>query len=402
MIKTMKKIALFAMLAAGCVSAQTLELTPAQKEMAAAGHDFSFKFLQQIDRNEDKDWFVSPVSLQMLLNVILNGARNATAGEIAHTLGFEASDMQALNDFNRLLLDRFPKLDPATKLVIGNAVFVNQIYPIEKKYRSQVEKYYGAEVKNLDFKNENATLRAINGWCSKQTNGLIPSVLNEVNPDMFAYLLNALYFKGTWMYPFKKSESEERPFHLDSGEEKKVWMMEKERKFEYGENDLCQRIRLPYGEGAYSMYVLLPKEGHTVTEVLASLDQEAWEELRSHMYADTKVNLWLPRFEAKYHIKLNDILKDMGMPGSFAPGADFKAMSLNADYLDFVQQDAIIKVDEEGSEAAAVTSAGMMGATAIPEPPKIINFHCDHPFLYMIVERSSGSILFAGAFTGKE
>lgn len=390
------------MLAASCVSAQTLELTPEQKEMAAIGNDFSFKFLQQIDRNEDKDWFVSPVSLQMLLNVILNGAQNATADEIAHTLGFEASDMQALNDFNRLLLDRFPKLDPATKLVIGNAVFVNQIYPIEKKYKSQVEKYYDAEVKNLDFKNEKATLRVINGWCSKQTNGLIPSVLNEVNPDMFAYLLNALYFKGAWTYPFKKAWTEERPFYLESGKEKKVWMMEKERKFEYGENDLCQRIRLPYGDGAYSMYVLLPKEGHTVTEVLASLDKEAWNELRSHMYSDTKVNLWLPRFETKYHIKLNDILKDMGMPGSFASGADFKAMSLNADYLDFVQQDAIIKVDEEGSEAAAVTSAGMMGATAIPEPPKIINFHCDHPFLYMIVERSTGSILFAGEFTGKE
>ncbi|MBR3291321.1 MAG: serine proteinase inhibitor, partial [Bacteroidales bacterium] len=192
----MKKIALFAMLAASCVSAQTLELTPEQKEMAAIGNDFSFKFLQQIDRNEEKDWFVSPVSLQMLLNVILNGARNATADEIAHTLGFEASDMQALNDFNRLLLDRFPKLDPATKLVIGNAVFVNQKYPIEKKYKSQVEKYYDAEVKNLDFSKENSTLRTINGWCSKQTNGLIPSVLNNVNPDMFAYLLNALYFKG--------------------------------------------------------------------------------------------------------------------------------------------------------------------------------------------------------------
>ena len=388
------------MLAAGCVSAQTLELTPEQKEMAAIGNDFSFQFLQQIDRKEDKDWFVSPVSLQMLLNVILNGARNATADEIAHTLGFEAAEMQALNDFNRLLLDRFPKLDPATKLVIGNAVFVNQMYPIEKGYKSRVEKYYDAEVKNLDFKNKNATLRAINGWCSKQTHGLIPSVLDDTDPDMFAYLLNALYFKGAWMYPFRKSETEERPFHLESGREKKVWMMEKERKFAYGENDLCQRIRLPYGEGAYSMYVLLPKKGHTVTEVLASLDKEAWDELRSHMYSDTKVNLWLPRFETKYHVKLNDILIAMGMPGSFAPGADFKAMSPNANYLDFVQQDAIIKVDEEGSEAAAVTSAGMMGATAIPEPPRIIDFHCDHPFLYMIVERATGSILFAGKFTG--
>ena len=243
------------MLAASCVSAQTLELTPEQKEMAAIGNDFSFKFLQQIDRNEDKDWFVSPVSLQMLLNVILNGAQNATADEIAHTLGFEASDMQALNDFNRLLLDRFPKLDPATKLVIGNAVFINQIYPINKDYKKLVEEFYKAEVKNLDFKNKQGTLRTINGWCNKQTNGMIPQVLDDVEPEMFAYLLNALYFKGTWMSPFNKKWTKERPFHLDSGKETQVWMMEKEQKI----------LKIAFGEGISSYFLCCPgadRESH--------------------------------------------------------------------------------------------------------------------------------------------
>lgn len=398
----MKKIALFAMLTATCVSAQTLDLTPEQKALAQTGNDFSFRFLRQIDQNDSGDWFVSPLSLQFLLSVVLNGAQDATAVEIARTLGFEASQLAELNDYSRKMIDRLPQLDPATKLSIGNAVFVNKQYPIDKKYKALVEKYYDAAVQNLDFKNEKSTLRTINGWCDKQTNGLIPGILENVDPDMFAYLLNALYFKGKWSYPFNKAWTEERTFYLESGREKKVKMMEKERKYAYGENELFQRIRLPYGEGMFSMYVFLPRKGHTVTEVLASLDAESWKELRSHMYSDTKINLWLPRFEAKYHIKLNDILKDMGMPGSFRPGADFKAMSPNADYLDFVMQDAVIKVDEEGSEAAAITSAGMMGATAIPEPPRVIDFHCDHPFLYMITETSTGSILFAGEYTGKE
>ena len=388
--------------AAGCVSAQPLELTPEQKAMAATGNEFSFRFLQQIDGSGEGDWFVSPTSLQYLLGVILNGAQGATAAEIAHTLGFEPADLAALNDFNREMLTRLPKLDPATKLTIGNAVFVNKLYPIDKKYKNLVEKYYDAEVQNLDFNNERATLRVINGWCDKKTNGLIPGILESVEPSMFAYLLNALYFKGAWSYPFSKNLSRERTFYLESGKEKKVWMMEKERKFAYGEDDLCQRIRLPYGDGVYAMYVLLPKKGHTVSEVVASLGGEKWDDLRKHMYFDTKVNLWLPRFETKYHIKLNDILKEMGMPGSFRPGADFKAMSPNADFLDFVQQDAVIKVDEEGSEAAAVTSAGMMGATAVATPPRIIDFHADHPFLYMIVESSTGSVLFAGKFTGEK
>ena len=396
----MKKFALLAMLAAGYVSAQPLEITPEQKEMAATGNDFSFRFLQQVDRNEQKDWFVSPVSLQFLLSVILNGAQNGTADEIARTLGFEASQLDALNAYSRATLDRLPQLDPATRLTIGNAVFVNKMYPIEKKYKNLVEKYYDAEVRNLDFKNEKASLNAINGWCDKQTNGLIPSVLQSVDAEMFAYLLNALYFKGSWTWPFDARWTEERTFRLESGREKKVRMMAKERKFAYGENELCQQVCLPYGNRTFSMYVLLPKEGHTVTEVLASLDGGAWSEMRRHMYSDAKINLWLPRFETKYHIKLNDILMEMGMPGSFAPGADFKAMSPNAAFLDFVMQDAVIKVDEKGSEAAAVTTAGMMGATAIPEPPKVINFHCDHPFLYLITEAATGSILFAGEFTG--
>ena len=396
----MKRIALLAMLAAGCVSAQPKELTPEQKEMAAVGNDFSFRFLQQIDRNEEKDWFVSPVSLQFLLSVILNGAQEGTAEEIARTLGFEVSQLDALNTYSRAILDRLPHLDPATKLTIGNAVFVNKIYPIEKKYKNLVEKYYDAEIQNLDFNNEKAALGTINGWCNKKTNGLIPGVLDSVDPDMFAYLLNALYFKGSWTWPFNEKWTEERPFYLESGQEKKVQMMEKERKYSYNEDDLCQRICLPYGNHAFSMYVLLPKKGHTVTEVLAALNKDSWKEMRRRMYSDTKINLWLPRFETKYHIKLNDILKEMGMAGSFVRGANFRAMSRNAEFLDFVMQDAVIRVDEKGSEAAAVTTAGMVGATATPEPPRVIDFHCDHPFLYLITEASTGAILFAGEFTG--
>ena len=374
---------------------------PQPTELPKVDNDFSFRFLQQIESNEKGDWFVSPLSLQFLLDMILNGSGGATTEEIARVLNCNPKDIASTNDLSRLLLEQFPKLDPATKLTIGNAIFINKKYPVNRDFQRTVEKYYNAEVENLDFNNENSTLKTINGWCNKQTKGLIPSVLNSVNPDMFAYLLNALYFKGAWTYPFNKKWTQERSFHLESGQEKQVWMMEKERKYSYGENDLFQRIRLPYGDGAYAMYVLLPKKGHTVAEVVAALDAASWQELRSHMYSDTKINLWLPRFETKYHIKLNDILKDMGMPGAFRSGADFKAMSRNADFLDFVQQDAIIKVDEEGSEAAAVTTAGMMGATAIPEPPRVIDFHCDHPFLYLITEAHTGAILFAGKYTGK-
>ena len=135
----MKKIALLSLLAAVGLSAQPLDLKPEQKALANAGNDFSFRFLQQIDKADDGDWFVSPMSLQFLLSVVLNGAQDATAEEIARTLGFEVSQLADLNELSRTLLEKLPKLDPATKLVIGNAVFINQIYPINKDYKKLVE-----------------------------------------------------------------------------------------------------------------------------------------------------------------------------------------------------------------------------------------------------------------------
>ena len=378
-----------------------IELSQQEAVYATAGNDFAFRFLARIDAVEQADWFVSPVSLQFLLGLVLDGAGGETADEICRTLGYPAGESQAVDAYCRKMLDALPGLDKATKLSLANAIFFNKQMEIRSPYKKRVEKAYDAQVESLDFKQKQASLRVINGWCDKKTNGLIPSVLDDVSPDMFAYLLNALYFKGSWMYPFNKRYTQERTFTLESGEKKQVKMMEKERKFSYGETDAFQAVRLPYGNGSYAMVVLLPKKGHTVSGLIPLLNAESWKELRSRMYGQDLVNVWLPPFESKYHVKLNDILCDMGMPRSFASGAEFKDMSPDALWLSFVQQDAVIKVDEEGTEAAAVTSAGMLGATAVAAPPRVINFHCDHPFLYLIVENSTGTVLFAGKYTGK-
>ena len=379
-----------------------IELDETQQVYAEAGNDFAFRFLKQIDAYESGDWFVSPVSLQYLLGLVLDGSEGATADEICHTLGYPAGQAEAVDAYCRKMLAELPHLDKKTKLTLANAIFFNDKIEIKVPYKKRVEKFYDAEVESLEFYQKQASLRTINGWCNRQTNGLIPAVLDDVTPDMFAYLLNALYFKGTWADPFNKRYTRERTFTLESGKQKEIPMMAKERKFGYSEDSICQRVILPYGNGAYSMIVLLPKKGHTVADVIAALNGENWKEIRTRMSYSTLINVWLPPFESKYHIQLNDILCDMGMPRSFGPAAQFKPMSDDALWLSFVQQDAVIKVDEEGTEAAAITSAGMLGATAVPEPPKVIDFHCDHPFLYLITENSTGTILFAGKFTGKQ
>ena len=173
-------------------------------------------------------------------------------------------------------------------------------------------------------------------------------------------------------------------------------MMKIEDDFYYQDNDLFRAVSLPYGNGAFSMTVLLPQPKHTVADITASL-----RKTNGHFSMfPCEVDLWLPRFETKFHINLNDILSEMGMPSAFSGAADFKAMSDYAGRLSFVQQDAVIKVDEEGSEAAVISSAGIEKATAVG-PGSFVVFHADHPFLYLITEASTGAVLFAGRYGSK-
>ncbi len=390
-----------ALSACGTTTNVHIERETEQPSFVEAGNDFAFRFLRQIERNEPGDWFVSPVSMQFLLGMLLSGAQDGTADEIARVLGYGADEIDAANAYARAMLDSLPLRDPKTKLTLANAIFLNEQAKLKPSYVQQMDAYYDATVENLDFRNGTASLKRINGWCSEKTNGLIPGVLDKVEPEMLAYLLNALYFKGSWQDAFPAKRTEEKPFHREQGGDTPVKMMQQTERFRYGEHALCRCVRLPYGNGAFSMIVLLPAGGRTVGELAAALDADSWNEICAGQYS-VKVDLWLPRFETKYHVKLNDILSEMGMPRAFKKGkADFKAMSDRADYLDFVQQDAVIKVDETGSEAAAISSAGMMMTTAVGQPPRIVEFHADRPFLYVITEAKSGAILFAGKYTGK-
>ena len=176
--------------------------------------------------------------------------------------------------------------------------------------------------------------------------------------------------------------------------------MKQEKEFAYNENDIFQMVCMPYGNGAFSMYAFLPREKNSLADVIGALRKASWDDIR-YDTVPCHVNLWLPKFEGKFHIKLNDILSQMGMPGAFdSMKADFKAMSALAMCLSFVQQDAAIVVDEEGTEAAAVSVAGMEKAMAVA-PGQRVDFHANRPFLYLITESSTGAILFAGKFTGK-
>ena len=377
-----------------------LELTTKSAEFAEKGSTFTFNFIDQINASTQKDYIISPLSMQFLLGMILDGAKGATAEEICRVLGYGAGEVEAVNEYCLSMLQQLPALDKKTTLTIANSIFVDDGWPLLDSYKRTVGQYYQAEVANLNFSDGTASLKAINGWCADHTNGLIPKILDEVSPDMLAYLLNALYFKSQWKEKFQKAQTADETFTDESGTKGMVPMMKQNKNYGYTETSVYQAVRLPYGNGAFSMYVFLPKGKNGVADITATLKKDDWNTVRRSL-STCEVDLWLPKFETKFHIKLNDILSEMGMPLSFDPGnADFTAMSDYALCLSFVQQDAIIKVDEEGSEAAAVSSAGMMKNTSVG-PEKFVTFHADHPFLYLITESSTGAVLFAGRYSGK-
>ena len=376
-----------------------IDLTTKSAQFVKEGNNFAFNFIDRINSEAKGDYIISPLSMQFLLGMILDGAQGQTADEICSVLGYGAGEIAEVNQYCLSMLQQLPKLDKKTKLSIANAIFVDDGWPLNKSYKEEVGKYYEANVSNLDFSNNAASLKAINGWCNKNTNGMIPKVLDEVSPDMLCYLLNALYFKSQWSDKFQKSDTEEEDFTYGSGSKDKVQMMKQNGNFAYRCTDMYQMVRLPYGNGAFTMTVFLPLEGYKVADVTEYLKTADWDEIRRG--SSCEVDLWLPKFETKYHIKLNELLSQMGMPSSFdGVKADFSPMSEYALCLSFVQQDAIIKVDEEGTEAAAVSSAGMMKNTSVGPSDHAV-FHADHPFLYLITETSTQAVLFAGRYGGK-
>ncbi|MBO4434315.1 MAG: serpin family protein [Bacteroidales bacterium] len=375
-----------------------ITLTKTQSEFVTTGNTFAFNFIDKVNTAEAKDYMISPLSLQFLLGMILEGAEGQTAEEISTVLGYGSGGAQEVNEYCLAMLTQLPEVDKATKLAIANAIILNQECTLRKSYQDNVTKYYQAEAVNKNFYDTKGTADYINNWCSRHTEGLIPKVLDEVSPDIMAYLINALYFKSKWSRPFRKDMSDKRQFTDETGKKADVTMMIQESEFRHYSGKEFNAVQMDYGNGAYTMTVMLPNSGYKVADVCAFLKTVSWQEFFKRFYT-CKVNLWIPRFETDYKIKLNDLLSDMGMPKSFKPGAEFLKMSEHANYLDFVKQFTKIIVDEEGTEAAAISIGGMARNTSVGQPDPIVYFHADHPFLYVISERSTGAVLFAGRFS---
>ena len=367
-----------------------IELAEGEQELINSNNDFAFNLFRKA--RGDKSKILSPLSITFALGMLNNGADGETLKEINQTLGFGEAGADAINAFCQKMLKESNTLDEKTKALIANTIFMNEGmgYHLQEGFMDKVNTYYDAQPQNRNFA-DGETMDVINQWASDHTMGMIPEVLKEdsFNPDAVSYLLNALYFKGVWSSPFRKEDTQDEPF--GGGEE--VPMMHKDVGLRYAENDLYQAVRLPYGNGAYRMDIFLPREDKTVGEVLETLNGSNWQPEYEYKSLDLK----LPRFETSTFQPLVKEMSELGMPTAFSEYAEFPYFCNSPCYISQMFQVAKIKLDEEGTEAAAVTVIGVDGTSMPPIP---VPFHANRPFLYIISEQSTSAIFFIGQYTG--
>lgn len=392
----------------------TIELTRAEREMVDHSNEFAFNLFRTATKtaykgenglNQPKSIIVSPISITFALGMLNNGAVGETQAQINKVLGFGKTGADGINAFCNKMQSAAPALDPKTKVMIANNIYLNKGYELKPDFVQIAKDFYNATPESRDF-HDGKTMGVINQWAADHTEQMIKEVLNPgtFNPDAVSYLLNAIYFKGDWTKKFNKAETKKEVFE-HAGYTKEMTnaeMMHQTATFEYSENKNYQALRLPYGNDSYQMTVLLPKAQTNALPTVPTTEE--WQQLNQQMNQmnTVVVDVKLPRFESNTDIDLQDIMSALGMPDAFNPAkANFSNFCYAPTYIGLMKQVAKIKLDEEGSEAAAVTVIGMYKSAVPDEPePKVYYFHANHPFLYVISERQTGAIFFIGQYTG--
>ena len=380
---------------------KNIELSRSEQVMTEETTDFAFRFFQQVNASEKEqdNWMISPLSASMALGMMTNGSAGNTLAEMKATLGFSEANIDEMNAYYRRLLTELPDLDNTTQLRLANSIWIGNGFEVKSPFVDVNKQMYDAKVSNLDFSSPKAP-STINNWCSDKTNGRITEVIQEISPAAKMFLLNALYFKGIWQedYKFDKSKTQDEDFTNADGSVTKVKMMNQTNSYAFNYNDYFWMAKFNYGNCAYSMTILLPDTDHTLEECLEAMTAENWEKWNKDWTLRTLI-VKMPRFEMEYNKSLIEDMKALGMKDAFDPFlADFSNISDQSLFLDLLKQFTYLRVDEEGTEAAAVTIGGMV-ETAPPPSTGPVEFFLNRPFVFMINETSTGTVLFMGKVT---
>lgn len=366
-------------------------LTDDEVRVSRAANQFAFNLFKRLNAAQpNQNVFVSPLSVSFSLGMAMNGADGTTFDEMRQTLGFGAAELAEINDGYEGLLALEAGLDPSTTFQIANSVWYRQTFNVNQSFIDQVRDVFDAEVRAAPF--TEATKTEVNNWVSGATNGKIPTILDRITEDDLMFLINAIYFKGSWREQFDKAKTRTQSFRGSAGDQMVPTMVrdDGQGKIRFASSAQATIGELTYGNGAFVMTIVMPNNSATIGELVASLDTASWSALLGQMN-EADFGVQLPKFKLEYERELKEDLIALGMEVPFSDvGANFSRMTPDQVYISFVKHKTYVDVNEEGTEAAAVTNTGI-GPTSLP-PCLCV----DRPFVFAIRERFSGTILFIG------
>jgi serine protease inhibitor len=374
-----------------------IQLSASQQLLLEESKGFAFDLFLEVAAHaeEHENVFMSPLSVSLALAMAYNGAGGTTREAMHATMQLPQLSTDEINKSWQQLTNDLLMVDPKVVMNIANSIWYQQGFEVQPPFIEANQTFYDAEVRELDFGRPDA-IEIINGWVADKTNNLIEEIVERVTRQTVMILLNAIYFKADWTYAFNKEETTALPFYMEHDAQKLVPVMQAGNSFRHYENDLFAVAELPYGRGNYSMLVFLPQHDITVNEVVAALDNQLWEEVTAGLSEPKKLHIQLPRFRFAFKQTLNDALISMGMGVAFSPSqADFSGINPHEQlYISEVIHKAFVDVNEEGTEAAAVTAVVIERTSAGPDNP--IPFVVNRPFLFCIRETTTNTVVFAG------
>ena len=366
----------------------------APQDLAKPYADFGFDVLRDLTSDHAKDnVFISPYSIAVSLAMLSNGAKGTTRDAILKTIHSEEQSSESFNAANQNLIQEINKTN-AVQLAVANGLWIERSATLNPKFMQVLQSFYSAEAQNVDFRSP-ASAEKINAWVAQHTNGRIPKIVDRLDPLTLALLTNAITFKGKWSLPFNPAQTKPHDFKT-AQQTRKVPMMQNSAEYSYANDSSAESVRLPYADGTFAMYVVLPHDPNALRAFVREMTAEKFS-VQIAQLRQRKGTIELPRFSLTYDTALNATLSKLGMGIAFRNGADFSGIAQRPAQLRIsdVKHASFLKVDEEGTEAAAATSIGIRATAVRPSFPP---FHMivDHPFFLAIRDERSGQILFMG------
>jgi serpin B len=367
-------------------------LVRSKESVAESANKFGLKLFREINLQEtDKNIFISPLSVSIALGMTYNGAAGGTRAAMAQTLELAGLSMQEVNEIYRDMLILLPQLDPNVQLEIANSIWYRDGFgPPKPEFLDICQEYFDALVAGLNFNAPDAA-SIINAWVEENTHGKIEEIVDDpIRSTIVMFLINAIYFNGTWKYQFNENETADRPFYRADGSTTSCQIMSQRSLFAYYENTDFQILDLPYGNEIFSMTIILPRRHAGLDDLIMQLEPDNLNDWLGCLAVGDSVDVHIPRFTLEYDLLMNDVLRALGMSIAFSGGADFSNMYPGGGvWIGEVKHKAFVDVNERGTEAAAATQV------TIEQGMRLI-FGADHPFLFMIRENEYNTILFIG------